>query len=53
MVSACLDAWRVSGDERWTREMKSAFPGSRRNQLQYSPTIRLGAAVATGCIPIG
>ena len=25
MISACLDAWRVTGDSRWTREMKGAF----------------------------
>jgi hypothetical protein len=25
MVSACLEAWRASGDERWTRDMKRAF----------------------------
>jgi hypothetical protein len=24
-VSACLDAWRITGDERWAREMRCAF----------------------------
>jgi glycosyltransferase involved in cell wall biosynthesis len=37
MVSACLDAWRASGDERWTREMRSAFRWFLgENQLQFS-----------------
>lgn len=37
MVSACLDAWRVSGDERWVREMRRAFRWFLgENQLQVS-----------------
>jgi len=41
-VSACLDAWRVSGDEEWPREMWRAFSWFLgENQLQaplYDPT---------------
>jgi glycosyltransferase involved in cell wall biosynthesis len=37
MVSACLEAWRASGDERWTREMRGAFRWFLgENQLQHS-----------------
>lgn len=37
MVSACLDAWRVTGDERWSREMRRAFRWFvGENQLQVS-----------------
>jgi glycosyltransferase involved in cell wall biosynthesis len=41
-VSACLDAWRVTGDEEWPREMWRAFTWFLgENQLQaplYDPT---------------
>lgn len=41
-VSACLDAWRVTGDEEWPREMWRAFSWFLgENQLQaplYDPT---------------
>jgi glycosyltransferase involved in cell wall biosynthesis len=41
-VSACLDAWRVTGDEKWTREMWRAFRWFLgENQLHtfvYDPT---------------
>ena len=37
MVSACLEAWRVTGDERWTREARRAFRWLiGENQLQLS-----------------
>jgi glycosyltransferase involved in cell wall biosynthesis len=37
MVSACLDAWRVTGDERWAREMRRAFRWFLgENQLRLS-----------------
>lgn len=25
MVAACLDAWRLTGEERWSQEMRRAF----------------------------
>ncbi|MEZ4439479.1 MAG: hypothetical protein R3B72_10340 [Polyangiaceae bacterium] len=25
MVSACFDAWRITGDDRWAKEMRKAF----------------------------
>jgi hypothetical protein len=41
-VSACLDAWRVTGDEQWAREMWRGFSWFLgENQLQsplYDPT---------------
>ncbi len=41
-ISACLDAWRVTGDEEWPREMWRAFSWFLgENQLQaplYDPT---------------
>jgi glycosyltransferase involved in cell wall biosynthesis len=37
MVSACLDAWRFSGDEHWADEMRRAFRWFLgENQLQSS-----------------